>query len=190
MAFKVIMAIDPDRAPTCEPLKSDMCRSNNAMLYNMTGMPNLANQKTQADANYELATYFPLIKTGCAPELQFFLCSVYVPMCITHSPQKIIGPCRPLCEQVKRKCEATLKNTFQLSWPDVLECSKFPMTNVHKHMCIEVPGDGQFSLLGLPPSSLNTLQTNPLFMEKVKEQLAGGITLDKLKPYRYVAMLP
>ena len=50
-------------------------------------------------------------------------------------------------------------------------------------MCIDVPPEhAQFSM-GLPPSSLNSLQTNPLFMEKVKQQLAGG-DLDTLKPYK------
>ena len=174
MAFKAAFAADPDRAPKCELMKSDMCRSqNNELLYNMTGMPNFANQKTQSDAIHEMATYFPLIQTECAHELQFFLCSVYVPMCDSHSPQKLIGPCRPLCERVRRRCKPVLKSRFSIDWPDILNCSRFPETNVHEHMCIDVPKHGQFSL-GLPPSSLNSLQTNPLFMEKVKQKLEGG----------------
>lgn len=157
---------DPERSPTCEPLKSDMCRS---IGYNMTGMPNLAMHTLQSEANFELATYVPLISMGCANELQFLLCSVYVPMCVEQevlSPQKLIGPCRPLCERVEAKCSSVLKKMFHLPWPQVLNCSKFPYTNVHEHMCMEGPGEGQ-SPLGLPPSSVNDMWTNEIFRDMV-----------------------
>ena len=36
----------------------------------------------------------------------------------------------------------------------------------------------------LPPTSLRTLQTNPLFMQKMKEQLAGGIKPELSDKYK------
>ena len=59
--------------PTCEPIKIEFCRH---IGYNLTGMPNLANNNLQADAKMELETYMPLVRFQCSNELQFFLCSV------------------------------------------------------------------------------------------------------------------
>ena len=77
----------------CEPIKVEMCSS---IGYHLTAMPNLAENKLQADAKYELETFTPLIQSGCSPQLHFFLCSVYVPMCSPDiaQQQKVIGPCR------------------------------------------------------------------------------------------------
>ena len=63
---------------TCEPIKIDYCRN---IGYNMTGMPNLANNILQADAKMELEGYSPLFTLQCANEVTFFLCSVYAPFC-------------------------------------------------------------------------------------------------------------
>lgn len=185
MAFKAISGTDPESAITCEPMKSDMCRTrDNVLLYNMTGMPNFAGHKNQADAIFQMATYFPLISTGCAAELQLFLCSIYVPMCETHSPQKLIGPCRPLCQKVRRQCEPVLVKTFKHNWPDILNCQRFPETNDHGHMCIDIP-ENRISL-GLPTKSLNSLTSNQLFMDKVKKTMSnsGQDLPDSLKPFK------
>ena len=136
--------------------------------------------KNQADANFQMTTYFPLVNLNCAPELQLFLCSVYVPVCASHSPQKLIGPCRPLCEKVRRKCEPVLSDAFNYKWPEVLNCDKFPKSNEHDHMCIDIPVNGVS--LGLPTNSLNALTSNQLFMDKVKEQMAEDN--DKFKVYK------
>ncbi len=120
-------------------------------------------------------TFAPLIHLGCSGELQFFLCSVYAPMCeqsLVELSQKVIGPCRPLCERVRDKCEHVLVG-FGYSWPSVLDCAKFPSSNRHEHMCMEGPGE-EHRPPGLPHSLFNNLQTNPLFMKKVKEQLSAA----------------
>lgn len=88
----------------------------------MTIMPNLLGHTRQEDAGYEVYQFAPLVKVGCSPDLQFFLCLLYVPLCtILDDP---IPPCRSLCESA-RVCETTMKN-FRLDWPENLECSKFP----------------------------------------------------------------
>ena len=138
-------------------------------------MPNFAGKSLQSDAEYEFDTYRPMMDVRCAAEVQFFLCLVYVPVCVEdpNTPQKLIGPCRPLCEKVRNSCVSFLRNV-NLPWPEVLNCSKFPVSNIHNSMCInDDPGESQ-TPLWLPPTSLNTLQTNSAFLEKIKEQLKGG----------------
>ena len=84
----------------------------------------------------------PLIQYECSSELQFFLCSVHVPMCVTlpgegsDPAHTLIGPCRPLCQRVKAACERVLKN-FNLEWPEALECDRFPPSNDLENMCME-----------------------------------------------------
>ena len=109
-------------------------------------------------------------------------------MCSEHPPQRLVGPCRPWCEKIKAKCGPTLVN-YGLTWPKVLECSSFPIENNNDHVCIEVPD--QFTIdLSLGPSSLNSLKTNPHFIQKIKD-VASDINSvespdrlkDKLKPF-------
>merc|ERR1719422_1768612 len=66
----------------CEPIKIEQCATE----YNSTGMPNMMGHQLQGDAKAGLETFLPLIQFGCSPDLQFFLCSVHVPMCVTLPP--------------------------------------------------------------------------------------------------------
>lgn len=103
----------------CEPINIQICKN---IPYNMTIMPNLIGHTRQEEAGYEVFQFAPLVKVGCSPDLQFFLCLVYVPLCtILDHP---IPPCRSLCESA-RVCETIMK-TFRIDWPENLECSKFP----------------------------------------------------------------
>ena len=49
-----------------------------------------------------------------------------------------IGPCRPLCERVRTRCQPVLQQ-FGFPWPTGLNCSKFPPRNGDQHMCMEGP---------------------------------------------------
>lgn len=112
----------------CEPITISICKN---IPYNMTIMPNLFGHTRQEEAGYEVYQFAPLVKVGCSPDLQFFLCLLYVPLCtILDHP---IPPCRSLCESA-RVCETVMK-TFRLDWPENLECSKFPEDGTEK-LCV------------------------------------------------------
>lgn len=112
----------------CEPITISICKN---LPYNMTIMPNLIGHTKQEEAGLEVHQFAPLVKIGCSPDLQLFLCSLYVPICtILEQP---IPPCRSLCESA-RICE-TLMKTYNFNWPENLECSKFPI-NGGEALCV------------------------------------------------------
>lgn len=103
----------------CEPITISICMD---IPYNATIMPNMLGHTRQEEAGLEVYQFAPLVKIDCSPDLQFFLCLVYVPVCtILDHP---IPPCRSLCESA-RICENVMR-TFNFEWPENLECSKFP----------------------------------------------------------------
>lgn len=114
---------DQDMLPRhdrCEPITITLCKD---IQYNTTIMPNLLNHHTQEEAGMEVHQFFPLVKVQCSPDLHFFLCSVYVPVCtILDRP---LPPCRHLCLSARNGCEE-LMNKFGFQWPESLDCNKFP----------------------------------------------------------------
>ena len=99
-------------------------------------MPNLLKHNTQEEAGMEVHQFFPLVKVQCSPDLHFFLCSVYVPVCtILDRP---LPPCRHLCLSAKDGCE-DLMNKFGFQWPESLDCNKFP--EEPNELCIKAPDD-------------------------------------------------
>jgi len=114
----------------------EMCRD--VVRYNATGWPNLIGHHSLLDAETQLRTFSPLVQYGCAKDqLLFFLCAVYVPMC-TEKVVDVIGPCRPVCERVRQRCEPLLQN-FGFVWPAAFNCARFPATNDDTHMCMDGP---------------------------------------------------
>ncbi|XP_013791589.1 frizzled-4-like [Limulus polyphemus] len=134
LCLAVLTAYGYPPTRTCEPIRSDLCKG---LGYNETGMPNLVRSELQSEAVLQLQTFVPLIQYGCSSQLRFFLCSVYLPMC-TEKVLETIGPCRPLCESVKSRCEQVMEN-FGFHWPASLNCSKFPLINNQDHMCMDGP---------------------------------------------------
>lgn len=110
----------PDNRGRCEPITIPLCKD---IQYNETIMPNLLNHQRQDDAGLEVHQFFPLVKVQCSPYLKFFLCTVYAPVCTFLD--EVIPPCRSLCLEAKQGCE-NLMNKFGFTWPENLDCSKFP----------------------------------------------------------------
>lgn len=121
----------------CEPITVAICTN---IPYNMTIMPNMLGHTRQEEAGLEVIQFTPLVKVNCSPDLQFFLCLVYVPLCtILDHP---IPPCRSLCESA-RQCEHLMRN-FGLDWPENLECSKFPEAGADE-LCVAQNATGSTS---------------------------------------------
>lgn len=107
----------------CEQITIPLCTN---IEYNETIMPNLLGHAKQEEAGMEVHQFFPLVKVKCSEHLQFFLCSVYAPVCTILD--EAIPPCRSLCLAAKEGCEE-LMNKFGFQWPPALECSKYPVAS-------------------------------------------------------------
>ncbi|KAK7165240.1 hypothetical protein R3I94_003568 [Phoxinus phoxinus] len=147
--------LERGRPKKCEPITIPMCQG---IGYNMTRMPNFMNYESQEEARIKLNEFAPLVEYGCDVHLQFFLCSLYVPMC-ADQVSTTIPACRPMCEQARQRCSPIMEQ-FRFGWPDSLDCSKLPTNNDPKALCIEAPendtqpetkkGEG---MLPVPPKS-------------------------------------
>lgn len=104
----------------CEPITITMCTH---LPYNRTMMPNLLRHQKQEEAALEIRQYMSLVKIHCSPDLQFFLCLMYAPVCTIL--EKPLPPCRSICERAKAGCERIMRN-FGFQWPSSLDCSKLP----------------------------------------------------------------
>ncbi|XP_037101644.1 frizzled-7-A-like [Syngnathus acus] len=105
----------------CQSISIPLCTD---IAYNQTIMPNLLGHANQEDAGLEVHQFYPLVKVQCSPDLKFFLCSMYAPVCTVLD--QAIPPCRTLCERARQGCEA-LMNKFGFQWPERLRCENFPV---------------------------------------------------------------
>lgn len=110
----------------CEPITIPMCQG---LSYNQTMMPNLLGHTSQRDAVVKMSFFNSLVQTMCSVDIRLFVCMVYAPRCVAG---EVKWPCRSFCERAKRGCEG-LMTSFGVSWPDELQCDKFPEEN-----CINV----------------------------------------------------
>ncbi|XP_065160403.1 frizzled-2 [Atheta coriaria] len=111
-----------DQEGQCEQITIPMCRE---IGYNMTRMPNELNHYNQEEAGLEVHQFWPLVQINCSPELQFFLCSMYVPICLPDY-QKPLPPCRDLCARARLGCEPIMQQ-YGFQWPDRMDCNRFPV---------------------------------------------------------------
>ena len=119
----------------CEQIKIPMCQS---IGYNLTSMPNMFNHDTQEEAALEIHQFWPLVEIKCSPDLKFFLCSMYAPICQPNINTNV-PPCRSICTRARKGC-APFMGQYGLSWPQRMRCKNFPK-GVGDGWCLGGAGD-------------------------------------------------
>lgn len=136
-------------AGSCEMVRIPLC---NPMPWNMTKMPNHLHHSTQANAVLAIEQYEALLDTGCSPDLLFFLCAMYAPICTISFQRDPIKPCKSVCERAKAGCEPVLKK-YNHTWPESLACDELPVYD--RAVCISpeaiVKADPSGTKLSLNP---------------------------------------
>lgn len=120
--------------PRCEEITIPMCRG---VGYNLTYMPNELNHDNQEEAGYEVHQFWPLVEIQCSPELKFFLCSMYTPICF-EDYQKPLKACRSVCQRARDGCEP-LMSQYGFKWPERMNCDKLPVQGDEHVLCMEPP---------------------------------------------------
>lgn len=108
--------------PKCEKITVKFCSN---IEYNKTMMPNMLGHSKQDDAGQAVYQYSLAMKQKCHPDVQLFLCSLYLPVCTNPGP---LLPCRSLCLSVRNSCERLLQS-FNITLSPDLDCAKFPEDN-------------------------------------------------------------
>lgn len=121
-ATSSITSSHSDSESRCEEITIPMCIG---IGYNHTRMPNELNHENQEEAGLEVHQFWPLVEIKCSPDLKFFLCSMYAPICLKDY-QKPLPPCRDLCRRSREGCEPLMKQ-YGFQWPERMECDKFPV---------------------------------------------------------------
>lgn len=121
-----------EAARKCQEITIPICRG---IGYNMTSMPNQFNHDTQDEAGLEVHQFWPLVEISCSPDLQFFLCSLYAPICIKNY-HKPLPACRSVCERAKAGC-APLMRQYGFAWPEKMSCDNLPEYGDKDRLCMD-----------------------------------------------------
>ncbi|CAG0897707.1 unnamed protein product [Cyprideis torosa] len=116
--------------------------------YEMARFPNLLGHRSQGEAGKAINTYYPLVRARCSVDLQYFLCTVFAPNCVSEDPDILIPPCREFCERAQAGCDELFD-----AWPRNLQCRQFPPENSGQE-CVKGNGARVNSSDSLPDSSL------------------------------------
>ncbi|ESP00371.1 hypothetical protein LOTGIDRAFT_200873, partial [Lottia gigantea] len=117
----------------CLEISIPMCKG---IGYNYTYMPNQFNHETQEEAGLEVHQFWPLVEIQCSPDLLFFLCSIYAPICMTNY-KKHLPACRSVCERAKSGC-APLMRQYGFAWPERMNCESLPEYGDKDHLCMDM----------------------------------------------------
>jgi frizzled protein 1/7 len=110
----------------CEKISMKMCSD---IPYNMTFYPNSLKHQTQGEAEMDLKQFEMLANVKCSPDVKFFLCTIYAPVCTQMD--FALPPCQHLCLSAKNGCESLMLK-FGFKWPEMFNCNKFPESG----MCV------------------------------------------------------
>ncbi|XP_032212039.1 secreted frizzled-related protein 3 [Mustela erminea] len=123
LAALCLLWVPGARAAACEPVRIPLCKS---LPWNMTKMPNHLHHSTQANAILAIEQFEGLLGTHCSPDLLFFLCAMYAPICTIDFQHEPIKPCKSVCERARQGCEPILIK-YRHSWPESLACEELPV---------------------------------------------------------------
>ncbi|CAG0893287.1 unnamed protein product [Cyprideis torosa] len=116
----------------CEPITVPLCKQ---VGYNMTRFPNVFNHDDQSEAGMEIAQFLPLVAYNCSDDMSFFLCSLYVPLCMPDFKGSI-PPCKSVCLRAKAGCEPWMK-IYGFNWPAKMECDGLPLYGTTNKLCMD-----------------------------------------------------
>ncbi|XP_067404854.1 frizzled-5 [Emydura macquarii macquarii] len=127
-----VLAPAASKAPACQEITVPMCRG---IGYNLTRLPNQFNHDTQDEAGLEAHQFWPLVEIQCSPDLRFFLCSVYTPICLPDYA-KPLPPCRAVCERAKAGCSPLMRQ-YGFAWPERMSCERLPALGDPDTLCMD-----------------------------------------------------
>jgi len=104
--------------------------------YNLTSMPNRFNHDTQDEVGLFAHQFYPLVDIDCSPYLRFFLCTMYVPICMPNY-HKPLPACREVCLAAKNGC-APIMATYGFQWPDQMNCMLLPPFGDKYQLCMDI----------------------------------------------------
>jgi len=115
--------------------------------YNFTRLPNQFNHETQEEAGLEVHQFWPLVKIECSPDLRFFLCSMYTPICIPTYAHPLPA-CRSVCERARLGCLPVMQK-YGFEWPKRMSCERLPEYG-STELCMDqqAKGDGRTGVPG------------------------------------------
>ena len=79
--------------------------------------------------------FWPLVEIQCSPDMRFFLCSIYAPICIQDYPTSIPA-CKSVCLRAEAGC-APLMRKYGFAWPERMQCDKFPNYGDPQNLCMD-----------------------------------------------------
>ena len=128
----ILSSVDGEKKRKCQEITIPMCRG---IGYNMTYMPNQFNHDTQDEAGLEVHQFWPLVEIKCSPDLKFFLCSMYAPICMDNY-HKRLPACRSVCERAKDGCSPLMRQ-YGFAWPERMRCDSLPDYGDKDQLCMD-----------------------------------------------------
>ena len=144
----------------CERITIPLCQK---IEYNLTYVPNMFDHPTQTDAALHAHQFWPLVRINCSPDLKLFICATHAPVCELNYGKPLL-PCRSFCERVRDACSPVIK-THGMSWPEYLDCNKFP-ENTGKTVCMEKDFGNIKGKVKRPGLTFGNNRSNPLIQPK------------------------
>uniref|UniRef100_A0A1A8I4A8 Frizzled family receptor 8 n=1 Tax=Nothobranchius kuhntae TaxID=321403 RepID=A0A1A8I4A8_NOTKU len=139
----------------CQEISVPLCKG---VGYNYTYMPNQFNHDTQDEAGLEVHQFWPLVEIKCSPDLRFFLCSMYTPICLPDY-RKPLPPCRSVCERAKQGC-SPLMSQYGFEWPERMSCEQLPQLG-DEILCMDQNNSETTTLAPPFPKSTPKIRTRP-----------------------------